>query len=58
MLVAAELHESAVCLCPTLGEPVGCSLPDSFVPGDSLGKNTGVGCHALFQRFATGRDTY
>ena len=35
-----------------------CSLPDSFVPGDSLGKNTGVGCLALFQEFATGHDVY
>ena len=24
-----------------------CSLPGSSVPGDSLGKNIGVGCHAL-----------
>jgi len=28
-----------------------CSLSGSYVPGDSLGKNTGVGCHALFQGF-------
>ena len=27
-----------------------CSLPDSSVHRDSLGKNTGVGCHALLQR--------
>jgi len=26
-----------------------CSLPGSSVHGDSPGKNTGVGCHALFQ---------
>ena len=26
-----------------------CSPPGSFVRGDSLGKNTGVGCHALLQ---------
>ena len=26
-----------------------CSLPDSPVHGDSPGKNTGVGCHALLQ---------
>jgi len=25
------------------------SLPGSSVPGDFLGKNTGVGCHALLQ---------
>ena len=28
---------------------VGCSLPDSSVHGIFSGKNTGVGCHALFQ---------
>ena len=27
-----------------------CSLPSSSVHGDSPGKRTGVGCHALFQR--------
>ena len=27
-----------------------CSLPGSSVHGDSPGKNTGVGCHALLQR--------
>ena len=26
-----------------------CSLPGSSVHGDSSGKNTGVGCHFLFQ---------
>jgi len=26
-----------------------CDLPGSSVLGDSLGKNTGVGCHVLFQ---------
>ena len=35
--------------CPTLGDPVGCSLFDSSVQGDSVGRNTGVGCHALLQ---------
>ena len=29
--------------------PMDCSLPGSSVHGDSLGKNTGVGCHALLQ---------
>ena len=33
----------------TLCNPMDCSLPDSSVHGDSPGKNTGVGCHALFQ---------
>ena len=34
-------------LCPTLCGPMDCSPPGSFVHGDSPGKNTGVGCHAL-----------
>ena len=40
-----------VCLvaqsCPTLCDPTDCSLPGSSAHGDSPGKNTGVGCHAL-----------
>ena len=36
--------------CPTVCNPMDCSLPDSSVHGDSPGKNTGVGCHALLQR--------
>ena len=35
--------------CPTLFHPMGCSLPGSSVHGDSPGKKTGVGCHALLQ---------
>ena len=30
-------------------DPIGCSLPGSSLHGDSLGKNTGVGCHFLLQ---------
>ena len=37
-------------LSPTLCDPVGYSLPDfSVCPWNSLGKNTGVGCHCLLQ---------
>ena len=36
-------------LCPTLCDPMDCSPPGSSVQGDSPGKNTGVGCHALLQ---------
>ena len=32
-----------------LCDPVDCSPPGSSVHGDSPGKNTGVGCHALLQ---------
>ena len=42
-----------VCLvtlsCPTLRDPMDCSLPGSSVHGDSLGKNTGVSCLAFLQ---------
>ena len=43
-------HVPSVCakllqLCPTLCDPIDCSLP-----WDSLGKNTGLGCHFLLQR--------
>ena len=35
--------------CLTLCDPMDCSLPGSSVHEDSLGKNTGVGCHGPFQ---------
>ena len=35
--------------CPTLCDPMDCDSPGSSVHGDSPGKNTGVGCHALLQ---------
>ena len=35
--------------CPTLCDPMDCSSLGSSVHGDSPGKNTGVGCHALLQ---------
>ena len=37
-------------LCPALCNPMDYILPGSSVPGDSPGKNTRVGCHALLQR--------
>ena len=37
--------------CPTLFDPIDCSLPGCSVRViDSPGKNTGVGCHFLLQR--------
>ena len=36
-------------LCQTLCDPMDCSPQGSSVHGDSPGKNTGVGCHALLQ---------
>ena len=44
---AAKLLHSCLTLC----DPMGCSLSGSSVHGDSPGKNTGVGCHALLQGF-------
>ena len=41
---------SAYSLSPTRCDPMDCSLPSSSVCGDSPGKNTGVGCHTLFQQ--------
>ena len=35
--------------CPFLCDPMDCSPPGFSVHGDSPGKNTGVGCHALLQ---------
>ena len=35
--------------CPTLSDPMDCSLPGSSFHGDSQGKNPGVGFHALLQ---------
>ena len=35
--------------CPTLCDPLDCSLAGSSVHGESPGRNTGLGCHALLQ---------
>ena len=35
--------------CLTLCHPMDCRLPGFSIQGDSLGKNPGVGCHALLQ---------
>ena len=35
--------------CPTLCNLIDCSPPGFSIHGDSPGKNTGVGCHALLQ---------
>ena len=48
-----NLRQANVCLvaqlCPTLCDSMDCSPPSSSDHGDSPGKNTGVGCHFLFQ---------
>ena len=43
------VHAKLLQPCPTVCDPMDCSPPVSSVHGDSPGKNTGVGCHALFQ---------
>ena len=40
-------------LCLTLCDAMHCSPPGSSVPGNSPGKNIGVGCHALLQGIFT-----
>ena len=46
-------QENTMCLvvqlCPTPCDPMDCSPTGSSVHGDSSGKNTGMGCHALLQ---------
>ena len=48
-----NLTDYSVCLviqsCSTLWDPIDCSPPGSSVHGDSSGKKTGVGCHALLK---------
>ena len=49
------LHRRSLLLCVvaqsclTLCDTMDCSLPGTSVHGDSPGKNSGVGCHALLQ---------
>ena len=44
------MHAKSLQSCPTLCDPMDCSLPGSSVHGDSPDKNTGVSCPALPQR--------
>ena len=50
------MHAKLLQSRPTLGNPVDCSLPGSSGPWDFPGKNTGVGCCALFQGCSQPRD--
>ena len=53
-------HLAVLCLvaqsCPTLRNPMNCSMPGCSIHGDSSGKNTGVSCHALLQGSSQPRD--
>jgi len=46
---AAAAAAKSLQSCPTLCDPIDGSPPGSPIPGDSPGKNTGVGCHFLLQ---------
>ena len=46
----ACVHAKRLHSCPTLCNPMDCSPPGSSVHGDSLGKNSGVGCHVPSSR--------
>ena len=51
-LLKNKESKSVLCyaqFCPILCDPVDYRPPGSSVHGDSPGKNTGVGCHALLQ---------
>ena len=52
-IICICMYRTVLCLvtqlCPTLFNPMNCSPPGSSVHGDSPGKNTEVGCHALLQ---------
>ena len=53
-------RRNSICLvaqsCPTLCSLMDCSLLGSSVHGNSPGKNTGVGCHALSRGYSQPRD--
>ena len=50
MLGQLCMRAKALQPCPTLCDPMDCSLPARFLcPWDSPGKNTGVGCRFLLQ---------
>ena len=51
------MHTKSLQLCPTLCDPMDHSIPGSSVHEDSLGKNTGVGCHTLFQEILPDQGT-
>ena len=46
---SSDQLSSVAKFCPAVCDPMDCSPQGSFVHGDSPGKNTGMGCHALLQ---------
>ena len=53
-----EVFAKSLQSCPTPCDPMDCSLPGSSVHGDSPGKNTEVGCHALLQGIFLIQESY
>ena len=54
-LALSEIHRERLCCAQSrsqvqLCDPMDYRPPGSYVHGDSPGKNTRVGCHALLQR--------
>ena len=49
LLLRQELCVSVTWLCPTLCDPMDCSLPGSSIHGILQAKNTRVGSHSLLQ---------
>ena len=47
--VKVKIESEVTQSCPTLSDPIDCSLPGSSVHGIFPGKSTGVGCHFLLQ---------
>ena len=50
----SPMHESeseVAQSCPTLSDPMDCSLPGPSIHGIFPGKSTGVGCHCLVLKF-------
>ena len=60
LLYLHDVYFAVLCLvalsCPTLCDPMDCSLPGSSVHGDSPGKSTGVGWHVSSRDLPEPRD--
>ena len=48
-MASACIHAKSLQFCPTLCDPIDCSLPGSSVHGNFPGENTGGDCHFLLQ---------
>ena len=57
-VLAIYMYPKSLQSCPTLCYPMDCSPPGSSVHGDSPGRNTGVGCHALLQGIFSTQELY